>query len=96
MQQDRTIVASRDLEDREEALLVQRSAVDVAVDLQPAGAELGQRPLGLPRRALGQVQGNGRNEPGEVIGVVGDQLGHAVVADAAEVELRAARVRERR
>ena len=40
MQADGAVVFRRDFEDREEALLIDRGAVDVAVDLQPIGTEV--------------------------------------------------------
>ena len=80
MQQDWLAGFLDDLIDREELLLVDGGAVDVGVQLDRVGA-VRQHALSLLGRRLGRIHGQRGGIADEAIGMFGDQLGKAVVAD---------------
>ena len=86
MQPDRLVELVHGGEERLELGPVQRLAADVGIDLHAERAELRDRALGLRGAGIGGRQRRLRDEGREALGVLGDQLGHAVVADPGELE----------
>ena len=61
---------------------VDRGAVDVGVDLYPACAEVLDRALGFPHRLGGRRKRHLGNEPRELIRMLADDIGKAVIDQA--------------
>jgi hypothetical protein len=82
MQEDRPPRFRRDLEDGEEALLVERRAVDVGMDLHAARAGR-KRALELARR-VARIHRQRCEPAAEMFSVFGDELWQPVIGDLCE------------
>ena len=79
MQPDRQVAFGQRLEDRKELGFVERAAAHVGEKLHAARAQLTGGPLQFAQRGLDVVHGQRRHEGGKAVGVLLDQLGHALV-----------------
>jgi len=86
MQPDRQIVSHHGLEQREELRRDDRLAENIGVDLNALRAEFGHGTLRFDQRSLGCVHRQRGRECDEVVGILLDQLSHAVVGDAREFD----------
>ncbi len=86
VQPDRQIVSHHGLEQRQELGRDDRLAENVGVDLDALRAELGHGTLRFDQRGVGRVHRQRGRERDEVLGVLLDQLGHAVVGDPREFD----------
>ena len=85
MQQDRLAGFGGDLEDRQEARLVEAGAIDVGVELQAVGIAVDQDALGLLDRGVGVVHRQRPDIAREPVRILRHQLGQAIVGGAGKL-----------
>src|SRR3989442_682871 len=79
---DRQPARRHTVEERRPLGLVERPPVDVGEDLDAGGAEPVDGAVDLSQGGVGVVHRQGGDEAGEAVGMLRDQLGHAVVREA--------------
>ena len=85
MKKDRLVVSRGHFINRLEARLVERSPVDVAVNLQAVGAELLKRSFGFLGGRLWVVHRQGGHVAFEAVRMIGHELGKPLIGEAREL-----------